>query len=39
MGDSQQWKIVYDETTENLKFMFYDTTSSSYVVKAEMQST
>jgi len=39
MGDSNQWKISFDSTTNNLQFQFFDTTSSTYVTKAEMKST
>lgn len=39
LGDTQQWKIVFDPATENLKFQYYDTTTSAYVTKTEMKST
>lgn len=39
MGDSNQWKIVFDSSSQNLQFQFFDTSSSAYVIKAEMKST
>lgn len=39
MGDSNQWKISFDSTTNNLQFQFFNTSTSTYVVKAEMKST
>lgn len=39
MGDSNQWKISFDSTTNNLQFQFFNTTTSTYVTKAEMKST
>lgn len=38
MGPSNQWKISFDAASENLKFEFFDTTSSTYVVKMELKS-
>lgn len=38
MGPSNQWKISFDSTSENIKFEYFDTNSSSYVVKMELKS-
>lgn len=38
MGDTNQWKISFDSTSENLKFEYYDSTSAEYVVKMELKS-
>lgn len=38
MGSTNQWKISFDPTTENLKFEFYDTTAAAYIVKMELKS-
>lgn len=38
MGPSNQWKIYFDSTSQNLKFEFFDTNSNSYVVKMELKS-
>lgn len=38
MGPSNQWKISFDSASENLKFEFFDASSSSYVVKMELKS-
>ena len=37
MGDTNQWKIVFDPVTQNLRFQFYE--MGVYVTKAEMKST
>lgn len=38
MGPTNQWKISFDSTTQNIKFEFFDTSTSSYVVKMELKS-
>lgn len=38
MGDTNQWKISFDASSENLKFEYYDSTTDSYVVKMELKS-
>lgn len=38
MGPSNQWKISFDATSENIKFEYFDAASSSYVVKMELKS-
>lgn len=39
MGPTNQWKISYDDGSENLKFQFYDTGTAEYVTKMELKST
>jgi hypothetical protein len=36
-GASDEWRIRYNSTTQNLLFEFYDSTSSNYIVKLELR--
>ena len=38
MGPSNNWKISFDATSENIKFEYFDTNLSAYVVKMELKS-
>ena len=38
MGPTNQWKISFDSTTQNIKFEFFDTSTNAYVVKMELKS-
>lgn len=38
MGPSNNWKISFDSASENIKFEYFDTDLSSYVVKMELKS-
>lgn len=38
MGPTNQWKISFDSTSQNIKFEFFDPATSSYVVKMELKS-
>lgn len=38
MGSSKEWKISLDPTSRNLKFEFFESSSTSYVVKMELKS-
>jgi len=40
MGDLNQWKIIFDSSTNNLKFQYDDSgTGANYVTKTEIKST
>lgn len=39
MGPSNEWKISFNSETSNLKFEYFDETTSSYIVKMELKST
>ena len=38
MGGTK-WKIVYDDTSENLLFQFYDSVTDTYITKMEIKNT
>jgi hypothetical protein len=36
-GPNDEWKLYYDTDTQNLRFGFYDSATSSYVTKMEVR--
>lgn len=38
MGPSNEWKISFNSASQNLKFEYFDSSTSSYVVKMELKS-